>query len=289
MARKKGYSRKMKKIEPAVQTLTFAVTVPAPEPGATTETHNFIDLSQCASLVNRRFYRQGINWAVSGIKLLSEPFNQGNLSGQVTVQKLPETWVMSNSWEKGFRVWQRMNNEALAESESVRPRFLDFKIYADEEHHTAGFGANLLPVTAVAVATAGEWEPSKIVYPKTDGTDDVQEREVLAVGSNYPGASPVTGLNAVSLIEGYAASRGLPNVLDPNVPSDAAQANDNIPANWMAAMFNQGTDQIEEVLEDMISENNIAPYPFENDGVHVDTMYPNGANQLSGLQIHDLS
>ena len=38
----------------------------------------------------------------------------------------------------------------------------------------------------------------------------------------------------------------------------------------------------------MTTENNIAPYPFENDGVHVDTMYPNGANQLAGLQIHDI-
>jgi len=243
-------------------------------------------LSQCACLVNRRFYRQGINWAVSGIKLLSEPFSSGNLAGQVTVQKLPETWVMSNAWEKGFRAWQRMNNEALEESESVRPRFLDFKIYADSVHHAAGYGANLLPITAAGLATVGEWEPSKIVYPKTDGSDDVQERELLAVGSNYPGAG-ASALNAVSLIEGYAASRGLPNVLDPNVPSDAAQANDNIPANWMAAMFNQGTDQVEAVLEDMISENNIAPYPFENDGVNTDTMYPNGANQLSGLQIHD--
>ena len=37
----------------------------------------------------------------------------------------------------------------------------------------------------------------------------------------------------------------------------------------------------------MITENNIAPYPFENDGVHTDTMYPNGGNQLSDMQIHD--
>ena len=38
----------------------------------------------------------------------------------------------------------------------------------------------------------------------------------------------------------------------------------------------------------MISENNIAPYPFENDGTHVDTMYPGGGNQLAGLELHDI-
>ena len=36
-----------------------------------------------------------------------------------------------------------------------------------------------------------------------------------------------------------------------------------------------------------LAENNIAPYPFENDGVNTDTMYPNGANNASGLQVHD--
>ena len=37
----------------------------------------------------------------------------------------------------------------------------------------------------------------------------------------------------------------------------------------------------------MITENNIAPYPFENDGTFTDTMYPGGGNQLAELAIHD--
>ena len=51
------------KIQPAVMTMTFASS----ESGASTE---FIDLSQVASLMNRRFYRQGINWAVAGLSSL---------------------------------------------------------------------------------------------------------------------------------------------------------------------------------------------------------------------------
>jgi hypothetical protein len=288
MAYKKGkgkMARKFKKIEPAVQTLTLAT--PSVAGGATGIF--YCDLSQMASLVNRRFYRQGINWAVSGIKILSGG------DGSLFVSKLPDTWVMSNSWEKGFRTWQKMNNEALEETESIRPRFLDYKIYADAHHHNKGFGANLLPqtlnvtpagVTTVVEAAVGEWEASKMVIPKTDGTDDVFSREIIATGASYPGVGAST-LNAVSLIEGYASSRGLPNVLDPNAPADAADVNSNAPENWMAATFNEGTDQDDAVLSDMIAENNIAPYPFENDGVNTDTQYPNGANQLDGLQIHD--
>lgn len=278
MARKR-YS-KVAKIEPAVQTLVFSV--PA---GTGQGTTSYIDLSQVASIVNRRFYRQGINWAVAGFKFVGI-----TSSGIISIQKLPNTWVMSNAWTKGFKAWQKMNREAMSEAESVRPKFLDFKIYADDDHHAAGFGANLLPqVGWFATPPAnqyipGEWEPSKIHVPFGPASPgNTTELELKATGANYNGGTTAV----VSLIEGYAASRGLPNVIDPNTPTDADDASGSTPENWMSALFNSGTDQTSDVLEDMITENNIAPYPFEGDGTHIDTMYPGGANQAPGLQTHD--
>jgi len=294
---KRNYRKSSKKIQPSVMKLNFRFVTSATGEKAS----SYIDLSQCASLVNRRFYRQGLNWAVSGIKLLS-PIAPATMpptpiTGEVTINKLPNTWVMSNSWEKGFRAWQKMNNDALAESPSVKPKFLDFKIYANEDHHGLGYGGNLLPhssatlSSSISVANPGEWESSKISVPLTTpaGVFDpgtTVEREFIAVGSSYPGVSAATGLDAVSLIEGYAASRGLPNQLDPNTPADADDAGGSTPENWLSAMFNDGTNQDSDVIETMISENNLAPYPFENDGVNSDTMYPGGANQLSSLEIH---
>jgi len=283
MARRR--SSRGTKIQPAVQTFTYIIT--SSDEGKET---NYIDLSQCASLLNRRFYRQGINWAVSSFKILSS----SGVTGQVSIQKLPNTWVMGNSWEKGFRAWQRMNNESLQESPSVKPKFLDFKIYMNEDHHLSGIGKNLKPISSatlgapVQFATEGEWESSKMVIPTgTAGSQgNTANREIIAVGPNYPG-NGASGLDAVSLIEGYAASRGLPNVLDPNTPTDADDVDGFNPDNWIAATFNDGTEQAQDVLADMISENNLAPYPFENDGIHTDTMYPGGANQLSTLEIHD--
>ncbi len=272
------------KIEPAV--MTFVLSTDSVTPG---NTESFTcDLSQIASIVNRRFYRQGLNWAVAGFKIIT----QGD-DLVINVKKLPNTWVMSNAWEKSMRSWMRMNNEALAETESIRPRFLDFKIYADQLHHDAGFAGNLIPVDGQLPLAAsyeqGEWESSKVVIPLTDGSDNAFSRELIAVGASYPGDSTETGLNAVSIIDGYSASRGLPNVLDPNAPDDAASVNGASPQNWMAAIFNQGTDQDDLVLDDMITENNLAPYPFENDGTNLDTMYPGGANQAPALQIHDIA
>ena len=85
------------------------------------------------------------------------------------------------------------------------------------------------------------------------------------------------------MIEGYASSRALPNVLDPNTPDDARSITGGTPQNWMEAIFNEGMIQDSEVVRDLQTQNEIAPYPFENDGTNPDTMYPNGANQLSGV------
>jgi hypothetical protein len=275
-------------MQPAVHTLTFATSsVTAGNTGTF-----YIDLSQVASLVNRRFYRQGLQWAVSNIKLKSLQ------SGSVQIGKLPNTWVMSNAWEKGFRAWQQMNKEAMEET-SVKPKFLDFKIYADGEHHAAGSGANLMPADfAGNFYVNGEWEYSKFVIPRISATPIVHagetvDRDVVAVGPSYSTNHPITNNLAVSLIEGYAASRGLPNIKDPNTPADADDASGTTPENWMAALQNEGTDQDEQVLEDMITENNQAPYPFENSidpdtGLALtDTYYPGGANQAPTLEWHD--
>jgi hypothetical protein len=272
----------MKKIDPAP--LSIWSTLPSWDGINTDSRRHFYDLSQMASLVNRRFYRQGLNWAVGAIKIHFPEVPAGitlATTPAISVSKLPNTWIMFNAWKKGFETWQKMNREAMTESESIRPRFLDFKIYANDIHHSKGFALNNLPVGY----TAGEWLPSKFVIPKTDGTDTVHNREVLAVGANYPPAGG-TGLGAVSLIEGYAAGRALPYETDPNVPVDAASVEGDSPQNWMQAVFNEGTQQDDQVMNDMITENNEAPYPYEGDGTHTDTMYPGGANQAAQLEIH---
>ena len=274
---KRKYSGKRNKIEPSAQTMWFSI--PTSVGGLGTGGTTFIDLSQCASLINRRFYRQGINWAVGGFKLLSG----GGGTGPVFITKLPNSWTMANGWEKSMRTWMKMTREAMEET-SVRPKFMDFKIYADSEHHAAGFAANALPTGHAP----GEWESSKIHVPHATNAlpASTLDFEMIAVGASFQGAG-ASGLDSVSLIEGYAASRGLPNVLDPNTPSDADDASGTTPENWMAALFNDGNTQIQEVLEELTTENNLAPYPFENDGVNVDTMYPGGANNAPFLQLHD--
>lgn len=271
---KRSYSKKGRNIEPAVLTLTFST--PDTVGGAYT-----IDLSQCASLANRRFYRQGINWAVASVKVISSG------TGPVFCYKLPTTWVMANAWKKGFEAWMSRTRQALKENESVAGRFLDFKIYADSIHHGAGFGANLLPVSSLGVAaTPGEWIPARInTTNAATGAGITSEFEVKAVGGNFGGVG-ASGLQAVSLIDGYSASRALPSESDPNVPIDASDTDSGTPENWLRAMMNDGTRQDDLSLEAAI-EFDQPPYPYEGDGTHLDTQYPGGPNQMPGLEVHD--
>ena len=261
-------------LQPAQMTLTFAT--PDTVGGAYT-----VDLSQAASIANRRFYRQGINWAVASVKV----FSTG--TGAVVLHKLPTTWVMANAWKKGFNAWMKRTREALSESQSVAGRFLDFKVYADSIHHQQGFAANLMPIGLLAIAaTPGEWLPGRInTTDYISGT--TTEFEVKAVGGNF-GAVGASGLRAVSLIDGYSASRALPSESDPNVPTDALDAAGGTPENWLQAMMAEGNIQ-DDLSLTRATEFDQPPYPFEGDGTATDTHYPGGPNQMQGLEYHDVA
>jgi len=278
MAKRKSNRKSPRRtnIEPAVMTFTAGIVV-----NPTSSVDATLDLSQVASLMNRRFYRQGLNWAVAGFKV------KATQTGSIDIGKLPNTWVMSNSWTKGFKTWQDMNKKALEDAESVTGRFLDFKIYADDIHHTAGFAANVIPVDFGGnTPTLGEWIPSEIRMPNSDATTGATEAyEIIATGDNYPGAG-ASGKNAVSLIQGYANSRALPLVSDPNTPAELGDSAGVTPENWMTGLSNEGLNQDSGVLNDITAYDQ-PPYPFENDGTAVTTMYPGGGTQLPDLEAHD--
>lgn len=263
MAKRKYSRNRMSKIEPAVMTITLAT--PNTSAGATS--NNYFDLSQIASIVNRRFYRQGLNWAVAGFKFSSLQ------TGQINVSKLPNTWVTSNAWEKTFRLWNKQLTDTLEEAgnQSARARFSDFKIYADQTHRSAGVLANLLPKDASGnQALPGEWNPSHIVLPNTaadaSGSDvDPTEYTLHMVGND--------GAGGKGMIRGYQNSRSYPQSPDPVAPVMSS------PNNWMSVMFDDGHAN-ENILDNAQTENDELPYP--------QTTYPGGATTLPGLQWHDL-
>lgn len=253
------------KIQPAV--MTIQCKSPGVNSGATGEFT--LDLSQMASLVNRRFYRQGLNWAVAGFKILTTQ------QGVLTTKKIPNTWVTSNAWEKAFRAWNKQQMEMIEESgaESAVARFRDFKVFADVEHVSAGIASNLLPLDGqlplAQPYAPGEWEYSQIVIPNAGAPGVNDERYLHMVGANFnnPGASR-------GVIAGYADSRAFPHSPDPVSPNlDSTN-------NWLSQMFDTG-DNIGDVIDNATDKNDDLPYP--------QTDYPGGEVQAPSLQIHDTS
>ena len=255
--------RSSNKIQPAV--MTVRLQLPSTDAGTTAEFT--ADLSQIASLVNRRFYRQGLNWAVAVFKMI------GSSTGGISVTKLPNTWITSNSWEKGMRTWLRQQDEAIEEAglESAVARFRDFKIHMDKTHVDATFAANLLPLDAQLPIpqpyAVGEWNNSIVVIPNDGGVaGNTQEFSVHMVGADDPAPAQSKGL-----IKAYSESRSFPQSPDPVTPAGAETS-------LFVEMFDTGMNQ-EEIVDNAIDRNDNLPYPQEN--------YPGGDIQAPSLAWHD--
>lgn len=264
----------MPKMEPAP--LTFNI----PLPTVTTNRTKYIDLSQIASILNRRAYRQGLQWAVQGFTLHTFAG-----AGTMDIHRIPQTWSASGGWMKTMSAWNRQQMEAIekAGAESAVARFRDFKIFADEKHVANGFGDNLLPGVKDAnaltpgwiIAKPGEWEASQIILPNA-GLDpasgartEPRENYLHMTGANefVVGADVSRGI-----IEGYADSRAFPQSPDPVSPVISSGNN------WLRAMFDVGNDN-EEITENATDKNDDLPYN------QID--YPGGQNQLQGMDFHD--
>lgn len=254
----------MAKMEPSPLTFTFAT---APTPGGV-PLRSYVDLSQCASILARRFYRQGLNWAIAGIKVVSiQP-------GTISVSKVPNTWMTSNAWHKTFALWNKQMSETLDEggNESLRARFSDFKVFADPAHRALGVAGNLLPGDSAGnLAVPGEWDASHVVLPQTapDGSGTIIDPTEFTLHMVGP-----ANANSKGVIEGYADSRSYPQSPDPVGPSASSAAN------WMSAMFDDGSAN-PEILDNAENENDDLPYTQVN--------YPGGANQLPALEYHDFA
>lgn len=236
-------------------------SIPTAEGSPATIT-KFIDISQCASIVNRRFYRQGKDWAVAGFTLATDPNNLG----KVTIAKIPQNWPSSNAWHKTYAAWKKQQDSAVDEAglESTVARYRDFKIHANVAHATAAFSTNSIPVDATGVEfQKGEWQHSEIVIPNEGGVPGNTQQYLLhMVGpdANPPGSK--------GMIENYADSRSVPQSPDPAIqdPEDS----------FFSEMIDLG--QIQDAVVDQATDyNDDLPYSQDN--------YPGGALNAPTLEL----
>lgn len=225
---------------------------------------DYIDIAQCLSLVNRRFYRQGYQYAVKELEFISD----GTCALEVFT--LPETWVMCNSWTKSWHLWKEMNKQVLDVSPSIQGTWADFKVFFDRYHRAATVTANLLPYGYAHTLGADDdydWDMSEIVIPNELGPGVPGTFELHAIGDDngVPPASASKGL-----ITGYAQSRSRPQQSDPNVVDDNS---------WMNSLFDVG-DQLPEIRAELEDSNDTPPYLIGADDSG-EEYYPGGENQAN--------
>ena len=164
MASKKIVKTKKKrsksKDEPAVRYLRYEFTN-SETPG--TETSHYIDLSRDLGIVNRRLYRQGRDYHVKKISIVSS--NTPNGSNRISVACAPNSWVVKAAHKRAFKVWQQMNKEASANlAGDIMGTWADFKVWLSNEMRAAG----TTPYPLDNGGNAGlldEWTYTQLVSP----------------------------------------------------------------------------------------------------------------------------
>jgi len=273
MARR-SYKNKTRKLQPAVMRLNFV---------ASGNTTSYISISNAVSRLNRRFYRQGINWAVANVRVTSQPATNPTNGSEVYVSSLPHTWSVANAWIKSFSLWKKQQDDALdrTDSRDMAARYRDFKILMEETQQPDEAGL-LDPVNVGAGRIAGpyavglkstdvvldseEWLSSQIVIPN-DGAPGVTNEYLLHM------LGPDTG-NSKGMIQGYAESRNLPVNPDPtSLPGGVEES-------WMQEMFNVGDDS-DEATDNAQFRNNQMPYDQGD--------YPGGASNFNQVECQGYS
>lgn len=202
---------KKKSKTPAVRYLRYELTNSG-TPG--NETSHYLDIARDLSALNRRLYRQGRDYHVKRISVVSSNTlgAPGGSAGRVTVAVLPDSWMVRNAWRRGFEAWNRMNKEATASGGlSIKPTFHDFKV--------RGMGAYAPTPTYLVPkdnggnnVSLGEWTYSALVSP--DGTTSSDSMLMHMLGDHSGSAGSRT---TIGLVKSYAETRATVDTNDPNL------------------------------------------------------------------------
>ena len=253
---------KARPLTPAARYLRYRLT----NGDAGVETSHFIDLARDLSRVNRRLYRQGREYHVKRISVVSTntiagwsqyaaiPPNQGQQdAGFFSVSTVPHTWVAANAWKRGFQAWSNMNKDAMRKTNDISGTWADFKVYMTEDMRT---GTVLDPVdNGNALYLAGEWDYSAYVAPTAAaGVIDEYRAHLMGAHTGAPGA-----YTSIGLIQSYGDARATVSTFDPAVPATA-------PDDPLVNLFDYGDTQ-NQLIANIDQYNDKPPYDhFEYPG-----------------------
>jgi hypothetical protein len=241
----------------------------------------YIDLAQSLSLVNRKLFRQGKLYYVSGFEWIPDIALPANTVTECSVVVAPNNWCVENGYQKAKALWNHMNrmaDEGLNFTE--RPKWHDFKVLLDVAHYNAFQGystPNELPTAGAAFSglstTGAEWQPSQIVIPAiVTGAAAAQEYALTILGADDATANAFIGTDGSrATTQGYASTRVTVGDREPEgMPGDAS-------TNWMNLLFDDGGTE-QDVVNHLENHNDQPPYAHGLDIEGGDNpIYPGGS------------
>ncbi len=247
-------AKKYKKTSPTQTRLSFELSGDSGQ--------DYIDIAKALSIINRKFYRQGVYYYVNSIEVYN------NEQGVVDLYTLPDNWVTKNSWNRGFAVFQKMN--ALTNSpltNGIRPKYHDFKVHMTSTMQSAGSANPSLHNVAGAGTehTADDWVYSTMVSADSDGDIDPQnpqqlnqeadDFEVHMIGTHTGSSDNWT---SVGLIKSYAESRARPHLTAPVTDT-------NLATDPLLNIFDfSSEEQMNDIITNLEADNDAPPYDLDN-------------------------
>ena len=234
-------AKKYTKTNPTMTRLSFELD------GGSTQ---FIDIGLALSVMNRKFARAGVYYYVNSVEIYN------NETGVVDLHTLPDTWVTKNAWNRGFKLFQKMNSMVDQPISGIgRPKYHDFKVYMNNRHRTTG---SLLPNLYDINAASTQFQPDDWVYSQFvsadddgDGTQNADEFTVHMLGDHQ---GIPDNWESVGLIKSYADSRARIQPSSPALPAVAS-------ADPMINIFDMSSEeQMNDIIENLDTDNDEAPY-----------------------------
>ena len=245
-------AKKYKKTSPTITRLSFECSG-----GAT----KFIDIAKALSIVNRRFYRQGLYYYVNSIEVYN------NETGVVDLHTVPDTWVMKNAHTRGRKLFAKMNALANAPLTYVgRPKYHDFKVYMNEMHmHDGSLDPSLYGVNATAATTglsADDWQYSRFVSADDDH-DAIQDADQFFCHMIGTHVGTSANWDSVGLAISYAMSR-VELQPDEITTGPTSGSLTNAETDPLLNVFDfSSEEQMNEIVRQLDTDNDETPYDLD--------------------------
>jgi len=199
-------------------------------------------------MVNRRLYRQGRDYHVKKVTIVSS--NTPNMGNRVSVSTAADSWVTRGAWKRAFQVWQNMNKDASSNlSGNIAGTWADFKVYLSNDMKSATLPLPLDNGSNAAILN--EWVYSDLITP--DGTTSADAFDIGLLGDHVGAAGSRT---YVGLVKSFGESRATVQLDDPTVPGEASD-------DPLANVFDYGTT-LDEVVDNLEFDNDRPPYDVAN-------------------------